>query len=52
MGLLQPADGTKHGGVESVSTVLRLFSVTESCHLNINPGITGAKTFNLTISGV
>lgn len=51
VGLLQPADGTKNGGVGSVSTVLRLSSVTESCHRNINPGVTGAWAFNLTISG-
>lgn len=52
MGLSQHADGNKHGGMGSVSTVLRLSSVTESCHRNINPGVTGAWAFNLTINGV
>ncbi|XP_021929001.1 uncharacterized protein LOC110834305 [Zootermopsis nevadensis] len=51
MGLLQQAVGNKRNGVGPVSAMLRLSSVTESCHRNINPGVTGAWAFNLTIIG-
>jgi hypothetical protein len=52
MGLLLHADGNKHGGMGSVSAMLRLSSATESCHRNINPGVTGSWAFNLTINGL
>ncbi|KAJ9577266.1 hypothetical protein L9F63_006172, partial [Diploptera punctata] len=35
----------------SGAAMLHLSSVTESCHRNINPGVTGAWAYNLTING-
>jgi hypothetical protein len=50
-GVPQNPDGNKRGGVGPASAILRLSSVTESCHRNINPGITGSWAINLTING-
>ena len=50
-GLSQNTEGSKRGSLSSVASMLRLSSVTESCHRNINPGVTGVWAFNLTING-
>lgn len=47
-GLGQHSEGSKRG---NMAAMLRLSSVTESCHRNINPGVTGAWALNLTING-
>jgi hypothetical protein len=49
--VLQNPDGNKRGGAGPTSATLRLSSVTESCHRNISPGVTGAWAINLTING-